>query len=156
MLVLGALKAAALDDRRLSKLLAGLTATAVEQIETRMVQRLVEREGVRAEALAFDCTNFDSYAGARTTSLLLRRGHAKSGRALRVLGLGLLVTDEEGIPLVTFTYPGNENDVVAFGRFLKALDRRRAKLPFPGEATIAADGGNISKQLLLRLEKDPR
>lgn len=150
------LEAAALDDRRLGELLAGLTATAVEQIETLVVQRLVEREGVRTEALAFDCTNFDSYAGARTASRLLRRGHAKSGRPLRVLGLGLLATDDEGIPLVTFTYPGNENDVVAFGRFLKALDRRRAKLPFPVEATIAADGGNISKQLLLRLEKDPR
>jgi hypothetical protein len=46
--------------------------------------------------------------------------------------------------------------VVAFGRFLQALDRRRAKLPFPVETTIAADGGNISKQLLLRLERDPR
>jgi transposase len=147
---------AALDDRRLGELLAGLTAKAVERIETNVVQRLVEREGVRTEALAFDCTNFDSYAGARTASRLLRRGHAKSGRPLRVLGLGLLATDDEGIPLVTFTYPGNENDVVAFGRFLKALDRRRAQLPFPLEATIAADGGNISKQLLLRLEQDPR
>jgi transposase len=147
---------AALDDRRLGEVLVSLTARAVEEIEARAVQRLVEREGVRTEALAFDCTNFDSYAGARTASRLLRRGHAKSGRSLRVLGLGLLATDDEGIPLVTFTYPGNENDVVAFGRFLQALDRRRAQLPFPLEATIAADGGNIGRQLLLRLEEDPR
>ena len=150
------IEAGALDDRRLGEVLGSLTARAVEEIEARVVQRVVEREGVRTEALAFDCTNFDSYAGARTASRLLRRGHAKSGRSLRVLGLGLLATEDEGIPLVTFAYPGNENDVVAFGRFLKALDRRRAMLPFPLEATIAADGGNIGKQLLLRLEKDPR
>ena len=60
------------------------------------------------------------------------------------------------MPLLTFAYPGNENDVTAFGRFLRALDRRRASLGLTLETTVAADGGNVSKQLLLRLEKDPR
>lgn len=147
---------AALDDRRLGEMLADLTPQAVEGIETAVVERLIEREGIRTQGLAFDCTNFDSYAGAKTASRLLRRGHAKSGRPLRVLGLGLLVTDDEGIPLLTFAYPGNENDVTSFGRFLKALDRRREQLPFPVEATVAADGGNVSRQLLLRLETDAR
>src|SRR6266542_5263157 len=52
--------------------------------------------------------------------------------------------------------PANENDVTAFGRFLRALDRRRASLDLPLDTTVAADGGNVSKQLLFRLEKDPR
>ena len=147
---------AALDDRRLGEMLAELTPKEVERIETAIVERLIEREGIRTHGLAFDCTNFDSYAGARTPSRLLRRGHAKSGRPLRLLGLGLLVTDDEGIPLLTFAYPGNENDVTSFKRFLKALDRRRDMLPFSVETTVAADGGNVSRQLLLRLEIDPR
>jgi transposase len=70
--------------------------------------------------------------------------------------MGLLATADEGLPLLTFAYPGNENDVTAFGRFLRALDRRRAALPLPLDLTVAADGGNVSKQLLLRLEADPR
>jgi len=145
-----------LDARRVCDTLAGLKPKEVEQIEGTVVQRLIEREKVRLNALAFDTTNFDSYAAAKTPSRLLGRGHAKSARPLRVLGLGLLVTEDEGIPLLTFTYPGNENDVTAFGRFLQALDRRRSSLDLPLEATIAADGGNISKEILRRLEEVPR
>ena len=39
------------------------------------------------------------------------------------------------------------------GRFLRALDRRCRSLGLPIEATVAADGGNISRQILLTLEK---
>jgi transposase len=143
---------AGLDNRRMCDALARLTSKQVEAIESAVVQRMVEREGVGLSALAFDCTNFDSYAGARTPSRLLRRGHSKSGKPLRSLGLGLLVTEDDGLPLLTFAYPGNENDVTAFGRFLKALDRRCQSLALPIAATVAADGGNISRQMLLNLE----
>ena len=146
----------ALDGRRIFDTLTELTGKQIERIEIALVHRLIEREEIGLNALAFDTTNFDSYAAASTRSELLRRGHAKSGRPLRLLGLGLLVTADEGIPLLTFTYPGNENDVTAFGRFLKALDRRRTALDLPLEATIAADGGNISKEILRRLEEVPR
>jgi len=149
------LPATTLDDRRMCELLGSLSGKQVEQIEAAVVQRLITREGVTTQALAFDCTNFDSFAGAKSRSRLLRRGHAKSGRPLRVLGMGLLATADEGLPLLTFAYPGNENDVTAFGRFLRALERRRAALDLGLEATVAADGGNVSKQLLLRLERDP-
>lgn len=143
---------AGLDNRRVCDALARLTAKQVEDIESAVVRQVVEKENVALSALAFDCTNFDSYAGARTASRLLRRGHSKSGKPLRSLGLGLLVTEDEGLPLLTFAYPGNENDVTAFGRFLRALDRRCESLSLPIEATVAADGGNISRQMLLRLE----
>lgn len=146
-------RAASLDNRRMCETLARLTAKEVEAIESAVVHQVVDKERVALRALAFDCTNFDSYAGARTASRLLRRGHSKSGKPLRSLGLGLLVTEDEGLPLLTFAYPGNENDVTAFGRFLKALDRRCESLGLPVEATVAADGGNISRQMLLTLEK---
>lgn len=147
---------AGLDARRVCETLAGLTAGQVERIESAVVRQLIEKEKLRLHALAFDTTNFDSYAAAATRSQLLRRGHGKSGRPLRVLGLGLLVTEDEGIPLLTFAYPGNENDVTAFARFLRALDRRGRSLQLPLQATIAADGGNISKEILRLLEKVPR
>jgi transposase len=146
---------AALDGRRVCETLSRLTAKQVEAIESKVVQRLIAQEGVVLDALAFDTTNFDSYVAAGTASKLLRRGHGKSGKPLRALGLGLLVTADDGIPLLTFTYPGNENDVTAFGRFLKALGRRRESLELPVDATVAADGGNISKALLKRLDAMP-
>ena len=63
-----------LDDRRMGEMLGGLTTTQVERIEAAVVQRLLAREGVSTHALAFDCTNFDRFAGAKTSSRLLRRG----------------------------------------------------------------------------------
>lgn len=146
------ISAAALDDRRIGEMLAGLGRDQIERIEGAVVQRVVEQEKVGLSMLAFDCTNFDSYAAASTKSQLLQRGHSKSGRPLRILGLGLLVTEDDGIPLLSFAYPGNENDVTAFARFLRALDRRHSTLPLPIDATVAADGGNISKKILQRLE----
>jgi transposase len=148
--------ASALDDRRMCEVLGRLTSAQIERIEAAVVRCLVERERVATEALAFDCTNFDSYAGAKTRSRLLQRGHSKSGRSLRMLGMGLLVTEDDGMPLLTFTYPGNQNDVTAFKRFLHALDRRHDVLQVSLDTTVAADGGNISKQILGRLEKSHR
>lgn len=141
-----------LDHRRVCESLSLLSPKDVERIEGAVVKRIIESESIGLDALAFDCTNFDSYAAASTVSRLLKRGHGKSGKSLRTLGMGLLVTEDGGIPLLTMTYPGNENDVTAFGRFLRSLDRRKSSLSIPLDATIAADGGNISKAILRRLE----
>lgn len=145
--------ATSLDERRLGETLSQLSAAQVEAIEIGVVKRVIEREGISLQALAFDCTNFDSYVSAANRCRLLKRGHGKSGRSLRALGMGLLVTEDGGIPLLTFSYPGNDADVTAFKRFLGGLDRRRASLPIPLDATIAADGGNISEAILRRLEQ---
>jgi hypothetical protein len=83
----------ALDDRRICEMLGGLTSKQVDAIEAAVVQRLIQSEGLSTNALAFDCANFDSYAGARAPSRLLQRGHGKSGKPLRVMGLGLLATN---------------------------------------------------------------
>jgi transposase len=145
--------AASLDGRRMHEMLIELTDQQIDGIQAAVIGRLLEAEGVSTESLAFDCTNFDSYAAATTPSRLLRRGHSKSGRPLRVLGLGLLASADDGMPLLSFVYPGNENDITAFGRFLRALNRRRETLHLSLDTTVAADGGNISKQMLQRLEK---
>jgi transposase len=135
------------------EMLVQMSDTQIEGIETNVVARVVDSEGIATDSLAFDCTNFDSYASARTPSRLLKRGHAKSGRTLRVVGLGMLASADDGMPLMSFVYPGNENDIKAFGRFLRALRRRRDALRLSLATTVAADGGNISRQMLRRLER---
>jgi transposase len=145
--------AASLDHRRMHEALMTITESEIDQVQANIVARLIEREEIGTESLAFDCTNFDSYAGAKTPSRLLRRGHSKSGRPLRVLGMGMLASADDGMPLWTFVYPGNENDVKSFARFLRALDRRREMLNVSAGTTVAADGGNISRAVLQRLER---
>ena len=75
----------ALDNRRMCEMLGGLTNKQVDEIEAAVVHQLIEVEGVNTTALAFDCTNFDSYAGAKSRSRLLQRGHGKSGKTLRAM-----------------------------------------------------------------------
>jgi len=109
--------------------------------------------------LAFDTTNFDTHLATVTRSELARRGHAKSKRSdLRVVGLGLLVSETGHVPLLHRTYAGNGSDqavlqtcLVGLGELHEALDegdgRRR-----PGQRTLVRDGGFWSPQLELELE----
>ena len=109
--------------------------------------------------LAFDTTNFDTHIATVTPGELARRGHAKSKRSdLRVVGLGLLVSETGHVPLLYRTYSGNGSDQAVLGACLdglrelhEALDEGEARLP-PGQRTLVRDGGFWSPQLELDLD----
>ena len=109
-----------LDPRRGHEALSQLRASDFEQMEEAIVDAMVRVHEVSLDSLAFDATNFDSYAGAGNPSRLLKRGKAKSKRSLRILGLGLLVTAEDGLPLLSFVYPGNQHDSRSYRSFLRS------------------------------------
>lgn len=147
------LQAAGLDARRVDEALSQLRSDDLRELESRIVERAVKVHKVSLEKLTFDATNFDSYAAAGTRSRLLRRGNAKSKRKnLRILGLGLLVSADGGIPLLSFPYPGNKPDVKSFKSFLRCVADRADRLPIDPESTIAFDGGNISQDVVARLD----
>lgn len=144
-----------LDARRLDEALEQLRAEDLSRAEELIVQKMVTVHRLNLDSLCFDATNFDSYAQAQNHSRLLRRGHAKSKRMdLRLLGLGLLVTADFGVPLLSFAYPGNVSDVTSFGSFLRRLKARKNALPLGAETTVVCDGGNISEQRVEQLEKE--
>lgn len=144
-----------LDARRVHEALEQVRASDIDRMEASIVQAMVQRYQVSLESLAFDATNFDSYAQASTGGRLLRRGHAKSRRVqLRLLGLGLLVTADDGLPLLSFAYPGNRADVTSFKSFLSRLNKRRGALKLGDDSTVVCDGGNISKEVIEQLEAD--
>lgn len=152
---LAKVQSSGLDERRVNEAIDQLDARRIEQLEDGIVARIIESEQLDLDALAFDATNFDSYASSTTPSRLLKRGHAKSKKAnLRVLGLGLLVTADGGVPLLSFTYPGNKADVTQFKSFLCRLKRRVKSLAFDGRTTVVCDGGNISREVVDRLEQE--
>jgi transposase len=142
-----------LDARRVDEALDRLHAADLDRAQQQIIGAMVQRYQVSLESLAFDGTNFDSYAQASNPSQLLKRGHAKSKRVhLRLLGLGLLVTADEGLPLLSFPYPGNRADVTSFQSFLRRLRQRRQTLALDAETTVVCDGGNISKEVVKLLE----
>lgn len=142
-----------LDARRADEALSQLRSADLEEIEARIVERAIEVHEISLEKLTFDATNFDSYAAAGTMSCLLKRGNAKSKRKnLRLLGLGMLVTADGGVPLLSFPYPGNKADVTSFKSFLRRVKSRTDRLPIDHACTIAFDGGNISKEVVQHLD----
>src|SRR2546425_11154215 len=131
----------------------------LEQAQIAIAKAAVARFELSADVLAFDTTNFDTHIATMTPGELARRGHAKSKRKdLRVVGLGVLVSETGHVPLLYRTYSGNSSDQAVLAACLggvaqlhEALDsgegRRR-----PAQRTLVRDGGFWSPQLELDLD----
>lgn len=139
-------------------------ATSVDEAQLEVAQIALARASVArfklgADVLAFDTTNFDTHIATTTTGELARRGHAKSKRAdLRVVGLGVLVSETGHVPLFHRTYAGNasdhrvlENCLDGLGRLHEALDASEER-EGRAERTLVRDGGSWSEQMELNLD----
>jgi hypothetical protein len=136
-----------------------VTERQLEQAQVAISKAAVARFQLSTDVLAFDTTNFDTHIATLTPGELARRGHAKSKRSdLRVVGLGLLVSETGHVPLLYRTYAGNGSDQGVLGDCLDGLsalhaalddggDRRR-----PAQRTLVRDGGSWSPQLELDLD----
>lgn len=119
----------------------------------------VKRFELSTDVLAFDTTNFDTHIATTTPGELAQRGHAKSKRSdLRVVGLGLLVSETGHVPLLHRTYPGNGSDQAVLlacldglGELHDAMDAGEGRKR-PAQRTVVRDGGFWSEQLELDLE----
>lgn len=138
---------------------AGVTIDQLERAQLGLAQAAVERFGLSAEVLAFDSTNFDTHIATTTAGELARRGRAKSKRHdLRVVGLGVLVSETGHVPLLHRTYPGNSSDQAVLTSCLTGLAQLHDVLDAaeggPGRAgrTLVRDGGFWSEQLEIELE----
>ena len=137
----------------------GVTDEQLERAQLAIAHAAVTRFGLSAEVLAFDSTNFDTHIATTTEGELAQRGHAKSKRSdLRVVGLGVLVSETGHVPLLYRTYPGNSSDQEVLTSCLKGLARLHDELDAAeGGArksgrTLVRDGGFWSPQLELELE----
>jgi transposase len=143
------IRASVLEHRRFWDALHIVTETHLVEIERRVTQAMIERFGLDVSAVALDMTNFATYIDTGNDKAdLAQRGKAKQKRAdLRLVGLGLVVTRDGGIPLVSHTYSGNRPDVTQFATVLDELCHRyRAVTPDAalGEVTVVFDAGQNS------------
>jgi transposase len=135
----------------------GLTAAQLEQAQIAIAREAVARFALSTDVLAFDSTNFDTHIATTTPGALARRGHAKSKRRdLRVVGLGVLVSETGHVPLLHRTYPGNSSDQALLASCLEGLGQLHEALDDgagrPGQRTVVRDGGFWSEQLELDLD----
>jgi transposase len=148
--------ASALDHRRFWDAMHQVSLDELAAIEQALALRTVARFGVDISALALDMTNFATYIDTGNAKApIAARGKAKQKRSdLRLVGLGLVVTRDGGIPLASHAYPGNRPDVTQFATMIDLLVARHAALAervgapaapdTPAQITVVFDAGQNS------------
>jgi len=145
--------APALDHRRFWDAMHAVTLDQLEEISRKIAVRIVGASGVDVSCVALDMTNFATFIGtANGKAPVAQRGKAKQKRAdLRLIGLGLVVTRDGGIPLTWHAYPGDKPDVTHFPPMIdQLLDRYQAVTAAAGvpagdpDMTVVFDAGQNS------------
>jgi transposase len=144
--------ASALDHRRFWDAMHAVPVQALPRIEQRLATTVCARYGLDTSSVALDMTNFATFIDTGNEAApIAQRGKAKQKRTdLRLVGLGLVVTREGGIPLLSHAYPGDRPDVTQFPTMIKALAARHAELAVAAgqqaEAmTVVFDAGQNSE-----------
>lgn len=139
-----------LDHRRFWDAMHLVSEADLRAIERRLAERMIDLFGLDVSAVALDMTNFATYLDtANGRAPIAQRGRAKQKRSdLRLIGLGLVVTRDGGIPLISHAYPGNRPDVTQFTTLIDELVARYTALTSadgpPGEITVVFDAGQNS------------
>src|SRR5450631_2068257 len=141
------------------RLAAQVTDEQLEKAQIEIARAATRQFELSTDVLAFDTTNFDTHIATTTPGELARRGHAKSKRSdLRLVGLGLLVSETGHVPLLYRTYAGNSSDQAVLESCLGGLSKLHDALDTaegrgkPGARTLVRDGGSWSPQLELHLD----
>ena len=114
---------AVLDHRRFWDAMHAVPLEALEEISRRIALRAVAMFGLDCSSVALDMTNFATFIDTGNEKApIAQRGKAKQKRSdLRLVGLGLVVTREGGIPLTWRAYPGDKPDVTQFPAMVDQL-----------------------------------
>jgi len=134
-----------------------VSRSAIEDIEGELARRVVQAFELDLGRLLFDATNFFTFIDTfNERCTLAQRGKGKEGRALRVVGLALLVTADFHVPLFHRTYPGNQPDAPTFSGLIDDLVRRYRQMAKGTEhITLIFDKGNNSFDNLEAVGKSP-
>ena len=142
------LPVAALDHRRFWDAMDAVSIEQLAEIERRVTARIIETYGLELSGVVLDMTNFATFIdSANDRADIAQRGKAKQKRTdLRLVGMSLVVTRGDQIPIVSHTYAGNRPDVTQFTGVLdELLDRWSALGGDPEGLTVAYDAGQNSQ-----------
>ena len=132
----------ATDHRRFWDAMNALDTAKLAAAERAISTAMVTEFGLDLSALALDMTNFATFIDtANDKAPIAQRGHAKQKRNdLRLVGLGLVVTRDGAVPIVSHAYAGNRPDVTQFSTVLDELTSRYRTL-FEGSSDNDNAGG---------------
>jgi transposase len=152
------LRAGSLDHRRFWNAMDAIDVEQIKEIERKVSAVAVDTFGLDCRGLVLDMTNFATYIdSANERAPIAQRGHAKQKRNdLRLVGLGLVVTTDGGVPLVSHPYAGNRPDVTQFAQVVSELAARYGTIATERDRlTLVYDAGQDSAANQTLIEATP-
>jgi transposase len=140
-----------IDSQHFWDLMDALPVEAIAKIEYELLDNVFEAYDLESDTLFFDTTNFFTYIDSTNLRCsIAQRGRSKQKRYdLRQLGLAMVVTREDMIPVFHHTYDGNMNDTKVFKSVIGKIKNRIKGLGLDIERhTVVFDRGNNSKKNL--------
>lgn len=130
-----------LDHRRFWDAMHAVDLDQLETISHRVAVQLVDVSGVDTSSVALDMTNFATFIDTgNTRAPIAQRGKAKQKRTdLRLVGLGLVVTRDGGIPLTWHAYRGDRPDVTQFPTMIDQLRDRYQQITAAAQTSTSHD-----------------
>ena len=144
-----------IDSRHFWDLMDALPVSSIPKIEEELLGRVLSLYPVEPDTLFFDTTNFFTFIDSTNVRCrIARRGHNKQKRNdLRQVGLAMVVTRDDFIPLLHHAYQGNLHDSTVFGDLVTAVKERMVRLGLDLQRhTLVFDQGNNSKENLALIE----
>jgi transposase len=135
-----------------------LPVKALRAAERAIAARMVEVFDLDLAGLVLDMTNFATFVdSANQRNAIAQRGHAKQKRLdLRLVGLGLVVTADGGVPVLSHAYQGNRPDVTQFSAVIDELVVRFGALARASDTlTVVYDAGCDSADGQADVEASP-
>ena len=137
---------ASMDHRRFWDAMDAVSQAQLVEIERQVFEVMISEFGLDVRALSLDMTNFATFIDSHNhRNTIGQRGHAKQKRNdLGLVGLGLVVTQDGGVPVASHVYAGNRPDVTQFSDMITELTRRYNNVTDNGELTVVYDAGQGS------------
>lgn len=140
-----------LDSQHFWDLMDCLPEDAIEKVELDLLRNLQQHYSFVDDTLFYDTTNFYTFVDTENIRCdIARRAKNKQKRHdLRQVGLALVVTRQDFIPLFHHTYKGNMSDSTVFRQVVGRIKRRMKDLNMDLEKhTLVFDRGCNSKKNL--------
>ena len=139
------------DSQHFWDLMDSFPAEAIPQAEQEILSQLLEIYQIQTDTLFYDTTNFFTYIDTTNThNEIAQRGKNKQKRGdLRQVGLAMVVSKEDQIPLFHHSYQGNLQDCTVFKEVIEKIKDRMESLGLAQDThTLVFDRGNNSKKNL--------
>jgi transposase len=143
-----------IDSQHFWDLMDALPSEHIASLEEELIKKVQQHYDISSQTLLYDTTNFFTFIHTTNHSnTIARRGKNKQKRNdLRQVGMALVVTQNDSIPLLHYTYQGNRHDSVIFNTLIEQVYTRLNNLGLPpSQHTVVFDRGNNSKENLQQL-----